>query len=105
MSTVKICEHDVAEQECPYCKHKTHYDLVIELQATIEQQAAKIAKLEDRIRVADAEKPSYKTNIVPDSQCKQSKCANATTGCVGYCKLDELSKGLSVTMSATLTEA
>jgi len=46
MSTVKICEHDVAEQECPYCKHKTHYDLVIELQATIEQQAAKIAELE-----------------------------------------------------------
>jgi len=45
------------------------------------------------------------SDIVPDRYCKQSKCANATTGCVGYCKLDELSKGLSVTMIATLTEA
>jgi len=92
-----------------------------------------IAKLEERIRVADAEEPVGESTsggeariysgiplprlgsklylhaqipaevapssyIVPDRYCKQSKCANATTGCVGYCKLDELSKGLSVTM-------
>ena len=78
---------------------------IAELLDLVEVVERRNKQLEDRIRVADAEKPSYKTNIVPDSQCKQSKCANATTGCVGYCKLDELSKGLSVTMSATLTEA
>jgi len=42
--------------------------------------------------------PLYSNKIVPDDECKQSKCANTTTGCVGYCKLDEITKGLSVTM-------
>jgi len=72
------------------------------LQSQVEQKAAKIAELE---AIINESQPAYSNKIVPDSQCKQSKCANATTGCVGYCKLDELSKGLSVTMIATLTEA
>jgi hypothetical protein len=36
--------------------------------------------------------------VVPDKFCKQNKCARPTTGCIGYCKLDEINKGFIVTM-------
>jgi len=108
----------------------------------------RITKLEERIRVADAEEPvawmysdeegndaftnnptfmnnqiyhghlpvplylhaqipaevAPSSDIVPDRYCKQSKCANTTTGCVGHCRLDELSKGLSVTYTCQLVK-
>ena len=111
----------------------TYNQIIAEDTATRNEYLDEIAKLEERIRVADAEEPVGESTsggeariysgiplprlgsklylhaqipaevapssyIVPDRYCKQSKCANATTGCVGYCKLDELSKGLSVTM-------
>jgi len=62
---------------------------------------AKIAELE---AIINESQPAYSNKIVPDSQCKQSKCANATTGCVGHCRLDELSKGLSVTYTCQLVK-
>ena len=79
----------------------TDGDLIAELRITIEQQAAKIAELE---AIINESQPAYSNKIVPDSQCKQSKCANATTGCVGHCRLDELSKGLSVTYTCQLVK-
>ena len=79
----------IIDQKCTMPNYK-------QLQSQVEQQAAKIAGLK---AIINESQPAYSNKIVPDSQCKQSKCANATTGCVGYCKLDELSKGLSVTVT------
>jgi len=71
------------------------------LEQQVEQQAAKIAGLK---AIINESQPAYSNKIVPDEECKQGKCANTTTGCVGHCRLDELSKGLSVTYTCQLTK-
>ena len=131
----------------------TYNQIIAEDTATRNEYLDEIAKLEERICVADAEEPvlfmftvdgryytaknkahaesmlrhpdtylypdkpedfplsplylhaqipaevAPSSDIVPDRYCKQSKCANTTTGCVGHCRLDEVIAGQSVTVT------
>lgn len=48
------------------------------------------------MQLAEEVCPTEQNRYVPDSECKQHRCANSTTGCFGHCRFDEIFAGVAL---------